>query len=107
MAAQKPRRTDLEPRPDLEEDSRLWIAVLSMAWYRDRQLHGLLHGLRCGGSRLERRRGRSGNEFLKLNYDSLLETWDKETLIKDWLQPNRDAMKDVFERSLMMLQSVA
>lgn len=43
----------LDPRPDLHEDHALWVRVLAAAWQDGQELHGLLHGLRCGGARLE------------------------------------------------------
>src|SRR5690625_2175302 len=108
MAGQdKPRRYDLDPRPDLAEDHRQWVVVLAIAWYKDRQLHGDLHGFRCAGARLERMRGRNGREFLKLNYEALLTTWDKVQLVKGWLEPNKAGMKDVFDRATLELNAVA
>lgn len=49
-----------DPRPDLKEDHELWIRVLTEAyWYcqgdpRLEQLYSTLHGLRCGGARVQR-----------------------------------------------------
>lgn len=95
-ATTKPRRTDLDPRPDLAEDHRWWAAVLSLAWHRNRELWGLLHGLRCGGARLETHRGRDGREFFKLDYTPLLETWEESELRSQWLEPHREAMRELF-----------
>src|SRR5690606_13770921 len=76
----KPKATDLDPRPDLAEDHRQWVAVLSMAWHRDRDLWGLLHGLRCGGARLETRRASDGREMFRLDYKPLLDVWSEQEL---------------------------
>lgn len=49
-----------DPRPDLTEDHELWIRILTEAyWYcqgdaRLEQLYGSLHGLRCGGAKVQR-----------------------------------------------------
>jgi len=102
----KPKATDLDPRPDLAEDHRQWVAVLSLAWYRDRDLWGLLHGLRCGGARLELRRNRDGKEFFRLDYTSLLQDWDENELRSRWLMPHRDAMRNVFHQAPAMMRSV-
>lgn len=48
-----------DPRPDLAEDHELWIRILTEAyWYCQgmpslEQLYGSLHGLRCGGARVQ------------------------------------------------------
>ncbi len=66
-------------------------------------LYGLLHGLRCGGAKLEwRRRGRTGNGHLRLIYKPLLGRggWDEDKLLKDWLQPVKDEMRECFEAAL-------
>lgn len=95
----KPRPTDLDPRPDLAEDHRWWAAVLSLAWHRDRELWGLLHSLRCGGARLELRRGRDGRDFFKLDYTPLLGTWEESELRSQWLEPHREAMRELFHEA--------
>lgn len=48
-----------DPRPDLQEDHQLWIRLLELAMKRyGEELAGILHGFRCGGTRL--RRGKNG-----------------------------------------------
>lgn len=84
----------VDPRPDLQQDSSLWSAVL-VAAADDPVLQGLLHGLRCGGARLERR----GNGTLKLDYRPLLDTWQEEHLLTDWLMPNRNKIAQVFRQA--------
>lgn len=48
-----------DPRPDLAEDHEIWVRILTEAyWYcqgnsRLEQLYGSLHGLRCGGARVQ------------------------------------------------------
>lgn len=40
------------PRPDLVSDMRHWKDVLWNCWQLDKDLYGLLHGIRCGGAQL-------------------------------------------------------
>lgn len=82
----------LDPRPDLQDDSDLWEAVLEVA-KRDPDLYGLLHGLRCGGAALARR----DNGSLKLDYNPLLDGWQKDRLLAEWLVPNQNKIAAVFK----------
>ncbi len=43
-----------DPRPDLGEDSALWVRLMSLAYVADPELAGSLHGMRCCGTRLQR-----------------------------------------------------
>lgn len=108
--------SDRDPRPDLRDDHMLWASVLITA-HKMQNVYGdgisdaadldrlcvdifsLLHGLRCGGARLERLE--NGN--LKLNYEPLLKenggVWDKEILLKRWLTPYRVPMVKVFRKA--------
>lgn len=94
----------LDPRPDLAEDHRDWLAVLVMCRH-DKQLFGLLHGLRCGGARLEVREGKRGPHY-RLDYEPLLDTWDKDALLREWLEPNRGRIKAALERGLQAKKAV-
>lgn len=42
----------LDPRPELQIDHQLWMALLAAANTRDLELWGVLHCLRCGGAQL-------------------------------------------------------
>jgi len=90
-------KEETDPRRDLESDSELWLMVLVEARRIDPSssdpdsLHGLLHGLRCGGSRLKWKDGR-----LWLDYQALLDTWDEAELRQDWLMPQAANIKAVF-----------
>lgn len=44
-----------DPRPDLIEDSELWTTVLRIA---DSNLVGVLNAMRCGGTRLVKKKGK-------------------------------------------------
>lgn len=105
--------TDRDPRPDLKEDHMDWASVLITAHKMDnsRQLHGteggifgLLHGLRCGGARLENVGGDIGAKRLKLDYKPLLKenggVWDKDELVNKWLIPLKSEMAQVFRRAV-------
>ena len=95
------KATDLDPRPDLAEDHRDWMSVLAVAELEDPQLHGLLHGLRCMGARLELRDGANG-PYYRIDYKPLLEVWDEQRLRKAWLEPHRYQIKRVLVRGLMI-----
>ena len=79
-----------------------------MLWYsrHDRQLQGLLHGLRCGGARLERRWKTDGTPFLKLDYRPLLGWWKEDELRQKWLDPYKERMKAVFEKTARVYEEV-
>jgi hypothetical protein len=48
----KPRHPS-DPRKELVSDHRYWEDVLYNAWHlEEKNLYGLLHGLRCGGAEL-------------------------------------------------------
>jgi len=96
---QKPKTSDLDPRPDLAEDHRDWMAVLAVAKTEDLRLHGLLHGLRCGGARLELRDGAKG-QYYRIDYKPLLEVWDEQELRRTWLEPYQHQIKQVLDRGL-------
>lgn len=94
----------LDPRPDLTEDHRDWVAVLAAA-RQDSELHGLLHGLRCGGARLERRQGARG-AYYRIDYSPLLSYWDEDVLRRDWLEPMRGRIKAVLDAGLRLRHEV-
>lgn len=49
----------VDPRADLAEDSATWTKLLQLAMNKHgEELAGILHGFRCGGTRLKR--GRNG-----------------------------------------------
>lgn len=83
----------IDPRPDLRQDSTLWQAVLEAAQGTP-EVQGLLHGLRCGGCRLKQR----ANGSLRLDYTPLLDVWDEDELRREWLEPNRRDIQDIFRR---------
>lgn len=51
-------QTSIDPRPDLKEDHLLWTRLLDQANGLDEELAGVLHGLRCGGTRIRKVKGR-------------------------------------------------
>ena len=110
VAGAKPRPVDLDPRPDLEEDHRDWVAVLAQAWQEvdaqgNRHLWGLLHGLRCGGARLEVREGARG-AYYRIDYTPLLGWWDEGELRRRWLEPYKEAIKHVLQRAMETKRAV-
>src|SRR5690606_4340320 len=103
----KPKATDLAPRPDLAEDHLRWVAVLSVAWHHDRALWGLLHGFRCGGARLETKRASDGREMFRLDYRPLLDVWSEQELRSQWLEPYWEAIKRLFADAPGVMQADA
>lgn len=100
-APPKPRPSDLDPRPDLHDDHRLWIAVLTAAWQMDKHLHGLLHGLRCCDARLTYQAGR-----LKLDYQPVLaesSILDEQRLRSEWLDPRKEQIKECFGKAAWLI----
>lgn len=51
-------QVSMDPRPDLKEDHLLWSRLLDQANGLDEELAGVLHGLRCGGTRIKKVKGR-------------------------------------------------
>ena len=49
----KRKKMTEDPRIDLKEDSFLWQEILVMAKKKSVTLAGILHGIRCGGARIE------------------------------------------------------
>lgn len=90
---------EVDPRPDLAEDHRLWLAVLILAERIDKELHGVMHGLRCAGCRLEIVQGRQG-PHLKLDYRPALEDWPEVELRRQWLDPRRERIRALFREAL-------
>lgn len=97
------KESDRDPRPDLTNDHMLWVSVLILAKRMDpepgttRSLFGLLHGLRCGGARLNRQ----PSGALKLDFDALIELgWDRDKLLAQWLNPQKQRIGAVFQRAV-------
>lgn len=91
--------TDLDPRPDLEEDHRIWVAVLALAYNGDPGLHGLLHGIRCCGGRLER----LPTGTLKLDTNTI-QGWNRQDILP-WLNPKREQLKVLFRRAYRLINA--
>lgn len=89
----------IDPRPDLKADSHLWRLVLTSA-QGSPEAQGLLHGLRCGGCRLEER----SNGSLRLDYTPLLDVWDEDELRREWLEPMRREIQSLFRDVARMLE---
>ena len=79
----------IDPRPDLTYDSNDWVRLLTMADAKDDICHGVLHGFRCGGLRLQR--GSKGYKLRPDLDDPVSSNWTtKEAYIADrdkWLVP--------------------
>lgn len=113
----------LDPRPDLTEDHKLWVAVLMVAqkivgkeldilasWGEDRQVWegaaGVLHGMRCYEARLQRR----NNGTLKLDYKPVAQNIANERecglaeaeryVLETYLEPYKEQIKAIFDRTI-------
>ncbi len=74
-----------DPRPDLKQDHGLWTDLLTNAHSIDPNVEGLLHGLRCGGARLQK----SPDHRLTITRGEWsVPEW--EEIKAQWLTPNRD-----------------
>lgn len=86
------------------------MAVLAQAWQEvdaegRRMVWGLLHGLRCGGARLEVRNGARGS-YYRIDYSPLLGWWDEAELRRRWLEPYKETIKQVLQRALETKRTV-
>lgn len=80
-----------DPRIDKVSDHRHWKNVLWNAWNHNKDLYGVLHGIRCGGAEMA--------ETVK-SYTLLPGDWKEEEWIdvkKKYLGPVRDQLVDVFK----------
>ncbi len=108
------KETDRDPRPDLKEDHLLWSGVLITARRMNLpatkfnpnanknesagELFWLLWGLRSMGARLTKQ----DNGRLKLDYETgpvEISGWNKDSLLKEWLGPNKKNIAAVFKRA--------
>lgn len=91
-------KIEADPRSDLREDSVLWRILLTVAReYEGGKVYGLMHGLRCGGSRLLWRSKKPPS--LRFQLDDLYKTMDRDTLLNEWLKPNQKAITAVVKQT--------
>lgn len=87
-----------DPRPDLEEDSALWKALLNLAQGENPMLAGVLHGFRCQGTRI--RQGRSGY-VLRPDIDPVFAWPSQKEYEKErdrWLKPHAEEIANLLRR---------
>lgn len=87
-----------DPRPDLAEDSALWVRFLELAGEKDKQLAWTLHGFRCQGTRL--RQGRSGY-VLRPELDPTKGWTSRQEYEKErdrWLMPHISVIAELLKR---------
>ena len=91
----------LDPRPDIEADHEDWVDMLQncLVWagLKDgKKLWGVLHGLRCGGARIQRMKGELGYKLLPGNEDWKQEAeWQR--IRKEHLDGVRDDLVKLFK----------
>lgn len=91
---QKLRRL-LDPREDLRRDSKLWVRVLYNAYHFNREVYGVLHGLRCGGAQLVL----TPESFKLLPGEWTVQEWEENKRI--YLDPIKEELVKIFRISRM------
>ncbi|MCD9026027.1 hypothetical protein [Cohnella silvisoli] len=67
----EPPFIEVDPRPELQQDTEQWTTLLKLAFMKSEELCGVLNGIRCGGTRLKVGRTSNGNRWtLKPDIDS-------------------------------------
>ena len=82
-----------DPRPDIKEDSNIWIVLLIMAYLENQAAYGALHGIRCLGSKLS-----LGNREEGLIFHFPAVKPPEKALIKQYAQEHREYIKSLFKR---------
>lgn len=79
-----------DPRKDLVTDHRHWEDVLWNCWHSEKELYGLLHGIRCGGAELI---------LTQRSYKLQQGEWsdaDWEDIRQNRLSPFKDRLVEIF-----------
>ena len=87
-----------DPRPDLAEDSALWVRFLDLAGEKDKQLAGTLHGFRCQGTRIVQ--GKKGY-LLRPGLDPTKGWKNRQEYEKErdkWLMPHISVIAELLKR---------
>lgn len=80
-----------DPRPDKVSDHRHWKKVLWNAWNHNKDLYGVLHGLRCGGAEMVL----TAKSFMLLPGEWKQEEWDD--VKQRYLAPHKDQLISLFK----------
>lgn len=89
-----------DPRPDLKEDSRLWHKLLKLAYEKNKNLAGVLHGFRCMGTRIKK----VGDDWVLRPQIDLTGNlaWSSEDDYREnatiWLQPYRNEVIELLSQ---------
>lgn len=87
-----------DPRPDLAEDSALWVRFLELAGEKDKQLAWTLHGFRCQGTRIVQ--GKKGY-LLRPELDPTKGWKNRQEYEKErdrWLMPHIDVIAELLKK---------
>lgn len=94
-----------DPRPDLQEDHHLWNRLLTLSCSvpdikKATDLVGVLHGMRCGGTRL--RKGQNGGYVLRPDIDPTgCTAWESQQAYEEvrdrYLKPHSASLKVVLQ----------
>lgn len=92
---------NIDPRTDLNEDSKDWDKLLKRAQEKNTSLAKILHGFRCGGLRLEKDfKGHTVRHRLRPDFSNSIwksqEEYDADK--KKWLMPYQQQIIDLLEQ---------
>lgn len=88
-----------DPRPDKVSDHRHWKKVLWNAWNHNKDLYGVLHGVRCGGAEM----AETVKSYTLLPGDWRVEEW--EDTKKKYLVPHKDQLISLFKMTRFCLHT--
>lgn len=88
-----------DPRPDKISDHKHWKDILWNAWHIDKNLYGVLHGVRCGGAEIVL----TATSFMLMPGDWAQGEWD--SVKEKYLTPYKEQMIQVFKLSRFALIS--
>jgi len=80
-----------DPRADKVSDHKHWKNVLHNAWHLNKDLYGVLHGVRCGGAEIVQ----TANSFMLVPGDWSPEEWDDVKL--RYLAPHKEQLISLFK----------
>ncbi len=94
-----------DPRPELKRDSRLWEALLSMAYdlpgkEDEYHIYGTLLGLRCYGAAIIWTKTKNSNRWRWVITHGEMDPEEYEADRKQYLEPHAEELAGLMERLL-------
>lgn len=96
---------DKDPRPELEEDSKVWELTLKLLKKADIQLAINMKFLRCGGARL-RYNDEEDKYDLKIEDDSEYSAKEFQKYIKELIKPHAKKVRKALDKVREKLKEV-